>query len=191
MKRILLLILVLTVLVSGCTSLDDGSTDSTSEVVEPGNLVTVNYVGELENGTVFDTSVEQVAQEEGLYDPARNYEPIAFVAGSGQMIPGFDEAVMGMAVGEEKTVEISPEEAYGEHSLELIFDIPVEQFESANITPVVGEDVSIQGRQCAILNVSEENVTLDCNHQLAGETLIFTIEIVSIEDMEGNSNNIS
>ncbi|WP_406656969.1 peptidylprolyl isomerase [Methanolobus sp. ZRKC2] len=178
MKRILLLILVFAIFASGCTS----------QVVEPGDFVSVNYVGELENGTVFDTSIEQVAMDEDIYNPSRTYEPLGFVVGSGQMIPGFDEAVTGMAVGEEKTVELSPEEAYGEYSSELIFDVPAEEFESANITPVVGEVIGIQGRPCTIVDVSEENVTLDCNHQLAGETLIFTIEVVSIESNDGNNS---
>ena len=188
MKRILLLILVFAVLASGCTSQDGGDADNTTQVVEPGDYVSVNYIGELENGSVFDTSIEQVAMDEGTYNPERNYEPLGFVAGAGQMIPGFDEAVIGMAVGEEQTVEIPSEEAYGEYSSELVIDIPAEQFESANITPVVGESIAIQGRACKIIDVSEENVTLDCNHELAGETLIFTIEVVSIESSDGNSS---
>lgn len=187
MKRILLLILFFAIITSGCTSQDVGGTDNATQVVEPGDYVTVDYIGELENGSVFDTSIEQVAMDEGLYNPSRNYEPLGFVAGTGQMIPGFDEAVIGMEVGEEKTVEIPPEEAYGEYSSELVIDIPAEQFESANITPVVGEAIAIQGRPCTIINVSEGNVTLDCNHRLAGETLIFTIDVVSIES--GNSTS--
>jgi len=190
MKRTLLLLLLISVLVSGCTSPEGGDTDS-SAVVESGDFVTVNYVGELENGTVFDTSIEQVAQDEGIYNPGRSYEPLGFVVGSGQMISGFDEAVIGMSVGEETTVEIPPEEAYGEYSSELVFDVPMEQFESANITPVAGESIAIQGRPCTIVEVSEENVTLDCNHQLAGETLVFTIELVSIGDAEENSSSIA
>ncbi|MDW7731705.1 MAG: peptidylprolyl isomerase [Methanolobus sp.] len=168
--------------------MNGGSTNDTSQVVEPGDNVTVDYIGELEDGTVFDTSIEQVAKDEGLYNPARNYEPFSFVVGSNQTIQGFDEAVIGMTVGEEKTVEIPPEQAYGEYNSDMVVDVPVEQFESANITPVVGEVIAVQGSPCTITNVSETNVTLDCNHPLAGETLIFTIDIVSIEE---NNSSVS
>ncbi|MBN2110956.1 MAG: peptidylprolyl isomerase [Methanosarcinaceae archaeon] len=188
MKKVLLLILTLAVLVSGCASSDDEDVINASQVVISGDHISVNYIGELDDGTVFDTSIEQVAIDEGLYNPARKYEPLEFIAGAGQMIQGFDEAVTGMAAGEKKTVEIPPGKAYGEYSSELVFDIPFGQFESANITPVVGEAIFMQGRPCTIINVSEGNVTLDCNHYLAGETLIFTIELVSIGSNDSNNS---
>lgn len=156
---------------SGCVSQD---------TVEPGDYVTVDYIGRYENGSVFDTSIEQVAVDSGLYNPARSYEPLGFFAGQGQMIEGFDEAVIGMAVGEEKTVTIPPEKAYGNYSEDLLVSMPSEDFANANITPVVGEQVSYMWRACTIVEVTEGNVTLDCNHQLAGETLTFTMRVVSI-----------
>jgi len=186
MKRTLLLLLFISVLASGCTSPDGGDADS-SAVVESGDFVTVNYVGELENGTVFDTSIEQVAQDEGIYNPDRTYEPFDFVVGSGQTISGFDEAVIGMSVGEEKTVEIPPEEAYGTKFI----TIPAEEFSNNNLTPEVGELIAVYGSPYRIVNVSEGNVTLENNHSLAGEKLIFTIELVSIGDAEENNSSIA
>ncbi len=186
MKRILLLLLLISVLASGCTSPDGGGANS-SAVAESGDFVSVNYVGELENGTVFDTSIEQVAQDEGIYNPDRSYEPLGFVTGSGQMLPGFDEAVIGMSVGEEKTVEIPPEEAYGTKFI----TIPVEEFSNNNITPEVGEVIAVYGSPYRIVNVSGGSVNLENNHPLAGEKLIFTIELVSIGDAEENSSSIA
>ncbi|WMW22543.1 peptidylprolyl isomerase [Methanolobus mangrovi] len=176
MKKILLFILVSCVLfVSGCNDSDN------SQKVEAGDYISVNYTGSLEDGTVFDTSIEEIAIEENIYNPYRNYEPLPFVAGAGQMIKGFDDAVIGMGIGEEKTVTIPPEEAYGAYCPELLIPVPAEDFESANITPIIGQKVTYQNQVVTIANISEENVTLDCNHNLAGETLIFTIELVSIE----------
>ncbi|MDP2216878.1 MAG: peptidylprolyl isomerase [Methanolobus sp.] len=171
MKKYTLFILLCLVFASGCMS---------QNTVEQGDHIAVDYIGRFENGSVFDTSLEQVAVDSGLYSPSRNYGPLSFVAGQGQMIEGFDEAVIGMYVGEEKTVTIPPEKAYGNYSRELLLQVPSEDFDNANITPVIGEQVNYMWRTCTIVDVADGNVTLDCNHQLAGETLVFTIQIVSI-----------
>jgi FKBP-type peptidyl-prolyl cis-trans isomerase 2 len=171
MKKYTLFILLCLVFASGCVSQD---------TVEQGDHIAVDYIGRFENGSVFDTSLEQVAVDSGLYSPSRNYKPLNFVAGHGQMIEGFDEAVIGMAVGEEKTVTIPPEKAYGNYSQDRLFQFPLEEFTNANITPEVGAKVPTMLGTCTIVDVAEGNVTLDCNHQLAGETLVFTIQVVSI-----------
>jgi FKBP-type peptidyl-prolyl cis-trans isomerase 2 len=171
MKKVILLVLACLVFLSGCVSQD---------TVQQGDNVTVDYIGRFENGSVFDTSIEQVAVDSGLYVAGRDYEPLGFVAGEGQMIEGFDEAVIGMAVGDEKTVTILPEKAYGNYSQDLLIPVPSEDFANANISPVVGEKVTYMWRTCTIVDVAEGNVTLDCNHPLAGQTLVFTIQVVSI-----------
>lgn len=176
MKKILLFVLLICVLFAcGCAESDN------SQTVKTGDYVSVNYTGSLEDGTVFDTSRADIAMAENLYNPYRSYEPLPFIAGSGQMIKGFDDAVMGMAVGEKKTVTILPEDGYGAYCPELLIPVPVDEFQSANITPVIGQKVTYQSQPVTIVNISEENVTLDCNHNLAGKTLIFDIELVSIE----------
>lgn len=167
--------LILSLLASGCTDSD------TSQKVEPGDYIYVNYTGSLDDGTVFDTSIEEVAQSGGIYNPYRAYEPLSFIAGAGQMIKGFDDAVMGMEVGDEKTVVIPSEEAYGAYCPELLIPLSADEFESANITPVVGQKVTYQGQVGTIVNISDKNVTIDCNNDLAGEDLTFTIELVAIE----------
>lgn len=181
-KKIIFVLLLCSLLVSGCAESPDSS--NVPQKVEAGDSVSVNYTGSLEDGTVFDTSIEENAVSENVYNPYRTYEPLSFVAGTGQMIKGFDDAVIGMEIGEEKTVSFPPEEAYGAHSSELVVTVPVEAFESANMTPVLGQKVSSQNMQGTVINISAENVTIDYNHDLAGETLIFTIELVSIEKAE-------
>lgn len=163
MKKILLFVMVISVLFAcGCTESDD------SPVVEVGDNVSVNYTGSLEDGTVFDSS-------------SNHGKPLTFNAGMGRMIKGFDDAVMGMAVGEKKTVTIPAEDAYGEARDEMFITYTMDNFSSTNITPVIGQKVSSQGYEGTIVNITEENVTIDYNYHLAGKTLIFDIEMVSIE----------
>lgn len=152
-----------------------------NSVVKAGDTVQIDYTGELENGTVFDTSIEEVAKQAGIYNPNRPYEPLTFVAGAGQMIKGFDEAVIGMKVGEEKTITIPPEEAYGEYNESNIMVISLEELNMTK-TPEVGDTLGdMYGNQFKVVSVNDTHVTIDLNHELAGETLIFDIKLVSIE----------
>ena len=181
MKKILFMILICSLLISGCTESDS------NKKVEAGDYVSVNYTGTLDNGTIFDTSREEVAIREGIYKSDRNYEPLSFTAGAGQVIKGFDDAVIGMEVGDMKTVTIPPEKAYGAYCPELLVSLPVEQFHSANITPIIGQKVTTQNQVGVVVGISDKNVTVDCNTKLAGENLTFTIELVSI----GGTSSVS
>ncbi len=138
--------------------------------VEKGSNVKVHYTGKLKDGTIFDSSLQR--------------EPIGFEAGAGQMIPGFDAAVIDMAVGDQKTVEIAPEEAYGLRHDNLIFEIPSDKLPKDH-EPKVGDQYNLTQKDGRVITVTvtdikEEGVVLDANHQLAGETLIFDIEVVEI-----------
>ncbi len=180
---IAILLLVSTVLGSGCT--DNGSTDSGSEggdntTVKPGDTVQVDYTGRLENDMVFDTSREDVARQAGIYVEGREYVPLTFVVDSGQLIRGFDEGVVGMKVGEEKTITIPPEEAYGEYDKSKILAVPIKEL---NLTepPETGQKIPTNYGLVTIIEVNKTHAMIDFNHELAGKTLIFDIKLVSIE----------
>ncbi|MFW6376081.1 MAG: FKBP-type peptidyl-prolyl cis-trans isomerase [Thermoplasmatota archaeon] len=104
--------------------------------VKDGDFVKVDYTGRLEDGTIFDSSIEEVAKKSNYYDENRNYEPLGFTVGQGELIPGFEDGVKGMSEGEKKEVEIPPEEGYGkkgDHPLAgktLIFEIEVKEIHS-------------------------------------------------------------
>jgi FKBP-type peptidyl-prolyl cis-trans isomerase 2 len=139
--------------------------------VKKGDVVRLHYTGTLEDGSVFDTS------------KTRN-EPLKFTAGSGQVIPGFDHAVMGMKKGEEKKFTIQPADAYGERKPEFTKIVPRKNLPQ-NHTPEKGMKLVMGGPNgqqipATITEVTDENVTLDLNHPLAGKTLTFDIEIVEI-----------
>ena len=136
--------------------------------VENGNTVKVHYTGTFEDGQVFDSSVE------------RN-EPITFTVGGKQVIPGFENAIIGMGIGENKKVTLVPEEAYGNVINEMIQSVP-KQF--VPDTVAVGEMLTTQTEQgqfnVVVKEVNEETVVLDGNHPMAGKTLVFELEVVEI-----------
>ncbi len=157
----------------------ENSKADSEKTIESGDTISVDYVGELDDGTVFDTSVKEVAVEAGIYNEQREYEPLTFTVGAGQMIKGFDEGVVGMKVGEEKTLTIPPEDAYGEYSEELSRKLPVEAVEFA---PEVGMQLATDtGLRGTITEVDEEGFVIDFNHMLAGKSLTFKVTLVSME----------
>ncbi|RNC85479.1 MAG: peptidylprolyl isomerase [Balneola sp.] len=138
--------------------------------IKNGDTVQVHYKGTLENGEVFDSS--------------ENRDPLQFTMGAGQLIPGFEKAVMGLQVGDTTKAEIPCTEAYGEHNPQMEVTIPKSQL-PADMEPVVGLQLQLnqpdgQPIPCQVTKVEDEEVTIDANHPLAGKDLIFNIEIVSI-----------
>ena len=137
-------------------------------MIENGNVVDVHYVGKLTDGNVFDSS-------EGR-------EPLKFEVGSGQIIPGFENAVMGKAVGDKVTVTINPEMAYGEVREDLFVQLPLDKMPGDVEVGQMLQAMSDDGKstQVRVHEVNEDNVIIDGNHPLAGQDLIFDIEIVSV-----------
>lgn len=151
-----------------------------------GDSVTIEYTGRLDDGTVFDTSRESVAEEAGLtaHQPDREYEPLTVEVGAGHLIEGLDEALVGMDTGTEATVEIPPEKGYGERSDDRIVDHERAVFEEAmgNEDPEVGMHVRTErGHIGEVRNVDSDTVRVDFNHELAGESLEFEVEVVDCE----------
>ncbi len=136
-----------------------------------GDAVKVHYTGKLEDGTVFDSSVSR--------------EPLGFTLGDGNMIKGFDAAVYGMVIGDKKTVNIPAVEAYGERREDMMIEVPISQV-PANIQPEIGQQLVLQGEggqpmPVTVVDLTDEKIVLDANHDLAGKDLIFDIELVTID----------
>ncbi len=137
---------------------------------EDGNTVKIHYTGTLEDGSQFDSS-------EGR-------EPLEFTIGSGQVIPGFDKACCGMAVGDKVTVTLAPEDAYGEHNPEMIATVDRSMMPD-DLNPEVGMPMNASGPNGETLNFvitafDDETVTVDGNAPLAGKALTFAVEMVEI-----------
>jgi FKBP-type peptidyl-prolyl cis-trans isomerase 2 len=164
MKKILTFLFITSIgalLLFGC---------STVEKAENGDTVRLNYTGKLEDGTVFDSS-------EGR-------EPLEFVVGSGMMIPGLEKGIIGMAVTETKTITIPMEEAYGPKRPDMIMKAPKDKL-PPDMVYEVGQQ--LESRQpdgrlmfATVIEITEDTVTLDTNHPLAGKTLTFEVEIIKI-----------
>lgn len=161
--------LLMALLVSGVFFLNGCNKGEESRVVKNGDEVKVEYTGTLADGTQFDSNV--------------GGEPLDFVVGSGQLIEGFDKAVLGMKVGETKTVTIPAAEAYGERREDLVIEIPRERL-APGMDPQVGDIVGLEsGGQTypvPVVATSESTITIDANHQLAGKDLTFTIKLLEI-----------
>ena len=135
-----------------------------------GDTVKVHYTGKLTDNTVFDTSTDR--------------EPLQFTIGGGQLIPDFEEAVIGMNPGDSKTVEISSERAYGPHQQEMVMVVERSDFPE-DLKPEVNQRLQVrqqdgQAFAVTVTDVSDDKVTLDGNHPLAGKDLVFDIQLTEI-----------
>jgi peptidylprolyl isomerase len=136
-----------------------------------GDTVKVHYTGKLEDGTVFDSSVEKA--------------PLEFTLGNGNMIAGFEKAVLGMEIGDSKSARIPFQEAYGERRDEMLVEVPKAQIPE-DIKPEVGQQLSIKQQDgsavpVVVTEVDQDKIILDANHPLAGKDLIFDIELMEIK----------
>jgi len=138
--------------------------------VKAGDVVRVHYTGKLTNGEQFDSSTGR--------------EPLEFTVGAGMMIKGFDDAMPGMTIGQKKTINILPEDAYGPRVEEAIIDFP-----KANVPPDMvlepGMQLTLSNQAgqpvpVIVVEVKEEVIVLDANHFLAGQELVFDVELVEI-----------
>ncbi len=139
--------------------------------VKSGDTVKVHYHGKLTDGTTFDSS-------EGR-------EPLEFEVGSGSVIAGFDSGINGMKVGDKKTINIPVDEAYGKVQDDLLMEFPIDRF-PADMQPEVGMELNMsngagQNFPVVITEVRDNTVVLDANHPLAGEDLIFDLELIEIK----------
>ena len=139
---------------------------------QTGQLVRIHYVGTLDDGRTFDTS--------------RGGEPLEFTLGQGEVIRGFEKAVLGMAAGETKTVTIAPEDAYGPHRPEMVQELERSVL-PADLKLRPGQQLQAQSSDgealvLVVKEVAEDTVTLDANHPLAGERLTFEIELVEVPE---------
>ena len=137
-----------------------------------GDKVKVHYTGTLDDGSVFDSS--------------RKRDPFQFIIGENQVISGFEDAVIGMNPDETKTVKVAAENAYGPHLEEMVVALERDQFPE-DLQPEVGQQLQVRRADdrnliVRVTDVTETHVTLDANHPLAGEDLMFEIELVEILD---------
>jgi peptidylprolyl isomerase len=138
---------------------------------QKGNTVKVHYTGKLDDGTVFDSSLER--------------DPLEFTLGQGQVIPGFEQAVLGLEPDQSKTFTIPCAEAYGPYRQEMVMDVDRSQFPD-EVEPKVGQQFDVkrgeEGKvaRVRIIDIAGDKITLDANHPLAGKDLTFEVRLVEV-----------
>jgi len=186
------LAITLFLVAAGCISAQPGANNSTNggDIMKnntagqlsaaKGDTVQVDYIGKLENGTVFDTSIASEAKKAGL--PLREkYDFLEFTVGAGQMIKGFDAGVLGMKEGEEKTVKIPAADAYGPRREDAVISIPVSQIGNSESIKVGSVLYAQNGASGKVIEITNGTAKIDFNHELAGKDLVFTIRMVKIK----------
>lgn len=180
MKTIFVTVLLMGIILGlGCVELPSkANADATNllegtivtDTIQKGNYVTLYYKGTLDDGTIFDQTTPE--------------NPATFQVGVGKLIPGFDKGLMGMKVGEKKTLQIPAEQAYGLVDLTKLIDVDMQQLLDANIPIQIGVTVNSSMGNAKIVNVDEntKKVKLDFNHPLAGKGLTFEVEIIGISN---------
>ncbi|MEO8934073.1 MAG: peptidylprolyl isomerase [Xanthomarina sp.] len=139
--------------------------------VKNNDTVKVHYTGKLTNGQVFDSSLER--------------EPLEITIGEGKLIPGFENAILDMKLNDKKTVEIAKEEAYGDIQEDLFHQVSKDQLPQ-DIQPEIGMGLASKGpdgieHQFRVIEVKEDHIVVDGNHPLAGQDLVFELEVVEIK----------
>ena len=133
------------------------------------DTVSVHYTGRLEDGTIFDTSIQE------------GREPLKATLGQGQLIKGFESGLVDMTIGEKKTIEIDHTDAYGDFNEMLITDVPKDQVPQDIQVGQMLQGFGPQGPiNVTVIEINEDSVKVDANHPLAGKKLIFDLEVVEI-----------
>ncbi len=147
--------------------------------MEPGDFVYVEYVGRIkDSGEIFDLTDEEVAKKEKLFNPKLKYGPVPMIVDGEFIIPGLNEALLSMKVGDKKTFEIKPDKAFGDRNAELVKLIPAAKFKEQGVDPTQGAIVSVGDIKGRIVSVDGGRVNVDFNHPLAGRVLEYELKVV-------------
>ncbi len=140
-------------------------------------FVKISYTGRIKDGQVFDTTDADTAKKENIFDAKRIYQAVPMIIGEMQVLKGLDEALAGMKAGEEKELDISAENAYGQKDPNLVRLVPMKIFKEQKMTPIPGMVIELDGRPARIQTVSGGRVRVDFNSELAGKTLTYKVKI--------------
>jgi len=141
------------------------------------DFVKISYTARVKDGPIFDTTSEEVAKKEGIYDEKKIYSLLPVAVGEGQLIQGLDEELENLKPGEEKTIEIPPEKGYGKKDPDKISVISKSAFKKQGVNPIPGMVMTLDDKPARIQTVTGGRVRVDFNHELAGKTLVFNVKV--------------
>jgi len=145
--------------------------------MEKGEFVKLDYTGKLDDGEVFDTTIEKVAKKNDIYNEETHYHPITICIGEQFVVPGLDKDIEGKNIGKHK-VSLKPEEAFGKRNAKLLNLIPLKKFREQNLNPQPGMELNIDGMRGIVKTASGGRVIVDFNHPLAGREVTYEYEIL-------------
>src|SRR3989304_6221485 len=144
--------------------------------LQKGDFILINYTGKVkETNEVFDTTVEEVAKKEHLHKEGEMYEPKLVVIGEGWVLKALDEALLGMELEKQSTVEIPADKGFGQRDPEKIKRVRFRQLLAKEINPIIGARIEYQGKMASVRSIGAGRVLLDFNPPLAGRTLIYDV----------------
>ncbi len=147
-----------------------------------GDFIKIEFLGKKATGEIFDTNNEEKAKEANIHDEKAKYGPSLVVLGKGEIIKGLEKALTEMEVGESKTVEVEPEDAFGLKKQELIRVMPLSEFRKQDINPYPGMPLQLDNMTATVKSVTSGRVMVDMNHPLAGQKLVYDIKLNEIVD---------
>ena len=149
-----------------------------SEKVNKGDFVVVEYTGKLDDGTVFDTTDEQVAKDNQLFSEKAKYEPAKICVGQNQLLPGLDNALVGQEISSDFEVVLEPEQAFGKRDIKKLRIVPISTFKEHNVVPQPGLTIDVDGEKGTVNRVSGGRVIVNFNHPLAGKKVTYLVKIL-------------
>lgn len=155
--------------------------------MQEGDVVSFDYTLWIDGDKKpLDTSIEDVAKEHDFHNPQKHYVPLTVTIGRKQIIPGLDAHLLTLKEGDESTVVIPADEAYGERDVKKMKDVPMAQFRKQKVVPQVGMTLNFENERATVVRVAGGRVRLDMNHDLAGKDLKYTVKVTkAVTDIPG------
>jgi FKBP-type peptidyl-prolyl cis-trans isomerase 2 len=160
--------------------------------MQDGDFVEIDYTGRIKDtGEIFDLTDEKLAKSENIFNDKFKYGPVKLVIGEGFVLKGLEEALIGMKVGEEKTVALTPEKAFGQRKADLVKIVPETELRKQNVNPIPGMILDMGEYKARIQSVNSGRVRLDFNNPLAGRDIEYKVKInKKVEDKEEKAKAI-
>lgn len=156
-----------------------------TEKIKKGDFVELNYTGKIKDiGAIFDSTIESVAKDSGIFDPRMTYGSISICVGEGQILKGLDENLVGLDVGKESSFDIPPELGFGKKDAKLMRLVPLSVFKKQGIRPAPGLQVNIDGNVGTVKTVSGGRVIVDFNHPFSGKVLEYSVNVIRVLDKD-------
>ncbi len=148
-----------------------------AEKIQKNDFIVLDYTGKLTDGTVFDTTLEDVAKKNGLATEKRVFSAAKICVGEGQILPGLDEKIVGKEVGSSFTANLTPEEAFGKRDIKKIKIVPASTFKEHKVQPYPGLQIDVDGEMGLVTRIAGGRIMVNFNHPLAGKEVIYDVVI--------------